>query len=162
VPGLCSILFLHKMFQLGCQSPVHIYHILLLCSLFVETFTVNSCLTTECVSSNCDDKLNDLTELELGSSREAAGCAAVQQLISILWSPNVHYHVHRNPSMVPILSQTNPAHITPHCFCKINCNSIHPPNVLFFLVVSFLLVFPTISSIHTTCPALSAILTWSL
>jgi hypothetical protein len=58
--------------------------------------------------------------MELGTSWEAASCAATQELPNILRNPNVHYFVHKTQPLGPILSQINPVHTTPPYLSKIN------------------------------------------
>jgi hypothetical protein len=45
--------------------------------------------------------------MELSSFSEAASCVATQELPSILWTPKVHYRVHKSPPLFPILSLTD-------------------------------------------------------
>jgi hypothetical protein len=64
--------------------------------------------------------------VELRPSWEAASCADTQELPNILWNPEVHYHVHKSPSLVPILSQINPVHTTRSYLSKIHFNITFP------------------------------------
>jgi hypothetical protein len=65
--------------------------------------------------------------MELRPSCEAASCAAIQELPSILWNPKVHYRVHKSPPMVPILSQIDRIHNIQSYLSKIHFNIAHPP-----------------------------------
>jgi hypothetical protein len=96
--------------------------------------------------------------MELSPSWEATSCAAIQELPSILRNPEVHYHVHKSPPLVRILSQINPIHTTPSYLRSILILSTHLclglPSGL------FLSGFPTnilyaflFCPVHASCPA---------
>jgi len=38
-----------------------------------------------------------------------------------MWNRKVHWRVHRNPSLIPLLSQMNPFHTSPPYFSKVTC-----------------------------------------
>jgi hypothetical protein len=67
--------------------------------------------------------------MELSPSREAANCAANQELPSILWHPKVHYRVHKGPPLAPILSQMDSIPTIPSYLSKIHFLTFQEPNL---------------------------------
>jgi hypothetical protein len=65
--------------------------------------------------------------MEQNPSWEANRSLASQEIL-ILWSPKVHYRIHKNLPPDPMLSQINPIHASPSHFLEIHFNIIFPPN----------------------------------
>ena len=53
------------------------------------------------------------------------------------WNPNVHYYAYKVQTFLLILSQTNPVHVLPVCFFKIEFRIILPRNVCLSLPSHF-------------------------
>jgi hypothetical protein len=83
------------------------------------------CLSNATISEGVRSMLTNFTELI--HSWEASSCAAIQEFPNILFNPKVHYPVHKNPPLAPILSQINAVRTTSFYFSKINFNIILPP-----------------------------------
>ena len=62
--------------------------------------------------------------MQQSPSWEANRFSASQEIPCILWNPKVHYHSHKCPSPVPILSQLNTVHILTSHFLSIHLNII--------------------------------------
>jgi hypothetical protein len=105
------------------------------------------CSLKNCTLHNyhCENSVSIYLLTELNPSWETANCGAIQELPSILWSQKVYHRVHKSPPLVPILSQIDPVHTFLSYLSKIYFNNCPPTYVLVFLVVSFLLAFPSIS-----------------
>jgi hypothetical protein len=58
-------------------------------------------------------------------SWEMASRSATQEIPKNLWSPKCHYHVHKNPPLLPILSQIKTLHATTSYSSKIKNKNKH-------------------------------------
>ena len=63
---------------------------------------------------------------EQSPSREVNRFSASQEISRILWTPKLHYGIHKCPPPVPVLSQLDPVHTSTSHFLKIHFNNILP------------------------------------
>jgi hypothetical protein len=57
--------------------------------------------------------------MEPSTTREATSCAATVEHPKMLWKPSVYYRINKRQSLMLILIQNNPVHITPNLLFKI-------------------------------------------
>jgi hypothetical protein len=87
-------------------------------------------LTCRCNNNNNNNNNNNTYLLthstQHSPSWEAKRFAASQEIPHILWDPKVHYHIHKWPPPVPVLSQLDPVHNPTSHLLKIHLNIILP------------------------------------
>jgi hypothetical protein len=95
------------------------FRVIVICILYSINATYSSQENLKCIRLKLLLILNVHSLTELSPSRKSVNFAATQELPSILRNPKIHYHVHKSPPLVSILSQVNPINASPYCLSNV-------------------------------------------
>jgi len=82
--------------------------------------------------------LNVIYFMQQRPSLETSSSTTSQEISCIVWNTKAHYHVHKNLPLVCILSQMNPFHTLPFCFCNAHFNITPPSKCQLHLLIPLL------------------------
>jgi hypothetical protein len=92
-----------------------------------RTFCDQTTLAVQPANQPTDWQLTPTNSMQHSPSWEANSHSASQEIPHLLRNLKVHYHVHKSPSLILIISKMHPVHTFPSNFPEINSNIIFSP-----------------------------------